>query len=154
MSGTWEDLEHTANVFLFRPDTAGDARRADVFLISVRRRDGKPIGDWRTLQEIKNLIAGDDVTAVQVFPPAREAIDMANVYHLWCAPPGVALAFSLDPRRAIRDLGASSAEAVEHFRRLNEAMAVATRVALDARSFAEAEDALHASLYPDSVREP
>lgn len=38
---------------------------------------------WREAQRIKNEIAGEDATAVEVYPPAREVVDGADMYHLW-----------------------------------------------------------------------
>jgi len=53
------------------------------FRLVIKRRDGKPIGDWRTLQDAKNQAVGPEREAVQVFPPESEVTDTANLYHLW-----------------------------------------------------------------------
>ncbi len=50
---------------------------------------------WPEMQRIKDEIAGPEFTAVEVYPPADEVIDQANVYHLWVLPLGVRLEFSL-----------------------------------------------------------
>lgn len=38
---------------------------------------------WRETQRIKDTIAGPGSTAVEVYPPASEVVDDANMYHLW-----------------------------------------------------------------------
>ena len=44
-----------------------------------------------TLGQIKHAMeftaAGDDCVAVEVFPPADDLLDSANIYHLWCWNP-------------------------------------------------------------------
>lgn len=41
---------------------------------------------WHDMQRIKNEIAGITATAVEVYPPAHEVVDGANMYHLWVLP--------------------------------------------------------------------
>ncbi len=57
---------------------------------------------WWEAQRIKNEIAGDAATAVEVYPPQGEVVDEADMYHLWVLPDG--LTFSLSshhqPQRA------------------------------------------------------
>lgn len=53
---------------------------------------------WWEAQRIKNDLAGDDATAVEVYPPAREVVDGADMYHLWVLP--APLPFSLSSRAA------------------------------------------------------
>jgi hypothetical protein len=48
----------------------------------VKRRDRKPIGDRRTLQDAKNQVAGAERFACQLLPPEAEVTDKANLYHL------------------------------------------------------------------------
>ncbi len=48
---------------------------------------------WWEAQRIKNEIAGDAATAVEVYPPQGEVVDEADMYHLWVLPEG--LSFSL-----------------------------------------------------------
>lgn len=47
---------------------------------------------WPEAQRIKDELAGEDATAVEVYPPRAEVVDGADMYHLWIVPP---LAFSL-----------------------------------------------------------
>jgi hypothetical protein len=54
---------------------------------------------WREMQRIKDEIAGCDKTAVEVYPPATEIVDQADMFHIWVLPGP--LPFSLHaPRRS------------------------------------------------------
>ena len=53
----------------------------------LRRHDSTPMG-WTEMQRIKNEILGENILAIQVFPPQKNVVDAANVYHLWCFPDG------------------------------------------------------------------
>ena len=48
------------------------------------------------MQRIKDEIAGQDATAVEVYPPHSEIVDQADMYHLWVLPEP--LPFSLADR--------------------------------------------------------
>jgi hypothetical protein len=54
---------------------------------------------WREMQRIKDDLAGCDKTAVEVYPPATEIVDQADMFHIWVltAP----LDFSLSERRIL-----------------------------------------------------
>jgi len=56
--------------------------------LSIKRIDKEPIHDWRDLQEIKNVIVGEEVDAVELYPAESRRVDSANQYHLWCLPQG------------------------------------------------------------------
>ena len=47
---------------------------------------------WHEMQRIKNYVLGDEATAVEVYPPASEVVDGADMFHIWSVPP---LPFSL-----------------------------------------------------------
>jgi hypothetical protein len=55
----------------------------DMVHIAVIRHDQKPIHDWSDLQKIKNLIAGPEFEAVEIYPAESRLVDMGNQYHLW-----------------------------------------------------------------------
>lgn len=38
---------------------------------------------WPEMQRIKDELAGEETTAVEVYPPRGEIVDGANMYHLW-----------------------------------------------------------------------
>ena len=48
---------------------------------------------WHEMQRIKNELAGPEKTAVEVYPPADEVVDGADMFHIWVLPNG--LQFSL-----------------------------------------------------------
>ena len=41
---------------------------------------------WREMQRIKDELAGCDKTAVEVYPPAMEIVDEADMFHIWVLP--------------------------------------------------------------------
>jgi len=54
-----------------------------MWYLSVKRNDQEVIWDWRELQEIKNLICGEDNEGMQLFPAEERVVDTANQYHLF-----------------------------------------------------------------------
>jgi hypothetical protein len=38
---------------------------------------------WREMQRIKDELAGCASTAVEVYPPATEIVDQADMFHIW-----------------------------------------------------------------------
>ena len=54
--------------------------------LSIKRNDRRPCNDWRDMQEIKNLLAGPERQAIQIFPKESHLIDTSNQYHLWVLP--------------------------------------------------------------------
>lgn len=54
---------------------------------------------WREMQRIKDSIAGCDKTAVEVYPPAMEIVDQADMFHIWVLPEP--LPFSLYSRPSV-----------------------------------------------------
>lgn len=54
---------------------------------------------WREMQRIKDELAGCDATAIEVYPPATEIVDEADMFHIWVltAP----LPFTLAKREAV-----------------------------------------------------
>lgn len=104
--GEWGEWERVENPHRFKSGWLGEvdhARRNRVFSVLVRDA-GSAIhlgisslsGDrptWHEMQRIKNELAGPDLTAVEVYPPAEEVVDEAEMFHLWVLP--VPLPFSL-----------------------------------------------------------
>lgn len=56
--------------------------------LSIKRRDKKPVHDWRALQRIKNDLVGEEFEAIEIYPRESQLIDEANQYHLWVMPEG------------------------------------------------------------------
>lgn len=64
----------------------------------IRAHDGNMPRSWSDLQRIKNdLGGGPERVAVEVFPPASELVDSANMAHLWVYPPDYVMPFRLRP---------------------------------------------------------
>lgn len=95
-SGEWGEWERLENPHRFKPGWLGQVdhvRRNRVFSVLVR--DAGPAihlaisslsGDrpsWPEMQRIKNDLAGSKATAVEIYPPDHEAVDDADMYHLW-----------------------------------------------------------------------
>lgn len=53
---------------------------------------------WWEAQRIKNELAGESATAIEVYPPQAEVVDDADAYHLWVLP--APLGFTLAKRAA------------------------------------------------------
>lgn len=51
--------------------------------LSIKRRDKRPVRDWRHLQQIKNELIGDECEAFEIFPASSRLVDEANQFHLW-----------------------------------------------------------------------
>lgn len=51
--------------------------------LSIKRRDRKPIHDWRDLQVIKNKLIGPECEAFELYPAESRCVDEANQFHLW-----------------------------------------------------------------------
>jgi len=69
--------------------------------LSIKRRDRKPIHDWRDLQRIKNEIVGEEVEAVELYPAESRHVDTSNQYHLWAFIDGYQLPFGYQERLII-----------------------------------------------------
>jgi hypothetical protein len=49
--------------------------------VMVKRWDNRPLTrHWRELQNIKNEIFGEDITAIEYFPPEKKLVDSFNFY--------------------------------------------------------------------------
>lgn len=87
---------HTNHVFSVLDRTLPDGTRhfAVTSLSEIRPT-------WPEMQRIKDELAGVDATAVEVYPPQREIVDDANMYHCWVLP--AALPFSLAYREEMME---------------------------------------------------
>jgi hypothetical protein len=60
-----------------------------VIHLLIKRIDNKEICSWRDLQDIKNMLLGKDIDAVELFPmESRNIKEIENQRHLWCMPIG------------------------------------------------------------------
>lgn len=83
---------HRNRVFsvLDRMDFSGARHLAVASLSGIRPT-------WHEMQRIKDEIAGPDMTAIEVYPPQKEIVDGADMFHLWVVPGP--LPFSLFERK-------------------------------------------------------
>jgi hypothetical protein len=51
--------------------------------LRVHRIDGLPIHNYMDLQKIKNLIFGENISAIEVYPKQSDFKDGSSTYHLW-----------------------------------------------------------------------
>jgi hypothetical protein len=75
--------------------------REGMLHLSIHTHDRGPMRNWRHLQQIKNEVAGEERTAVEIFPPESRLTDTANEYHLWVYPEGFDLGFGLSEKDSI-----------------------------------------------------
>lgn len=52
--------------------------------LSIKRIDREIIHDWRELQEIKNILVGEECEGVELYPAESRRVDCANSYHVFC----------------------------------------------------------------------
>lgn len=52
--------------------------------LSIKRRDKRPIRDWRVMQRIKNELVHPEAEAIEIFPAESRLVDTANQYFLFC----------------------------------------------------------------------
>jgi hypothetical protein len=69
-----------------------------IIWLSVKRTDRRSMHDWRDLQQIKNMVVGSDIEAVEIYPAENRHVDTSNQYHLWCFPDGYRLPFGYGER--------------------------------------------------------
>lgn len=82
----------------------------DMLWLSIKRRDREPIHDWRDLQQVKNMIVGEQHEGFEVYPAEARKVDTANQYHLWVfCDPKVRLPVGFQGREV---MGAEEAAAV------------------------------------------
>ena len=66
--------------------------------LSIKKLNKNPIHDWRELQKIKNLIAGKEREAVELYPSESRLVDTSNQYHLFVLPKGEQFPFGYGER--------------------------------------------------------
>jgi hypothetical protein len=67
-------------------------------MLSIRRNDRETIHDWRELQTIKNMLAGPEREAVELYPAESRRVDTSNQYYLWVLPEGDRVGFGFGER--------------------------------------------------------
>lgn len=54
---------------------------------------------WWEMQRIKDSLAGEAATAVEVYPPRDEVVDDADMYHIWVLPDPLSFSLFKNNRR-------------------------------------------------------
>lgn len=62
-----------------------------VYHIKVTKVDGSDGIPWDHLQIIKNEVAGEEATAIEVYPRESDLVNEANMRHLWVVPEWVVM---------------------------------------------------------------
>lgn len=70
--------------------------------LSFKRRDKDVIHDWRKIQELKNLIVGEEVEAVELYPAESRLVDTSNQFHLFALPEGEKFPFGYGDRMIVK----------------------------------------------------
>jgi hypothetical protein len=65
-----------------------------VIQLTIRSHHGRTI-PWDDMQRIKDEIAGEAATAVEVYPALEDVVDKAPMRHLWVLPQSLQLPFGL-----------------------------------------------------------
>jgi hypothetical protein len=78
----WENNEYRVSV---GKPTAGSGFLTGCVLqqLSIERRDGAAVQDWRDLQAIKNELCGSEYEAIELYPAESRVVDTLNVFHLF-----------------------------------------------------------------------
>lgn len=73
--------------------------------LSIKRLDRRQIKEWRDLQEIKNLLVGEECEAVELYPAESRKVDTSCQYHLWCVvDPNYRFPFGFVGARIVSDM--------------------------------------------------
>lgn len=75
------DIEIQYDYFVMYDEPAPGVRH-----LRIQGHNSEPIHNWMDMQEIKNIIWGEEVVAVEVYPAASQFKDGSNTYHLWTWP--------------------------------------------------------------------
>lgn len=90
--GSWSDVH--SNVFAHKFENGVKFFNNDIYSVQIfndngqivagiRRHDESSNIPWSHKQRIKNELFGTESTFVEVFPPASELVDQANLFWLW-----------------------------------------------------------------------
>ena len=72
--------------------------------LSIKRRDRKPIHDWRDLQQIKNMLVGEENEGVELFPAESRRVDTSNQYHMFVLKdPKIRFPFGFNAGRVVTE---------------------------------------------------
>ena len=66
--------------------------------LSIKRTDKEAIHDWRELQQIKNILCGDEREGVELYPSEKRLVDTSNQFHIFVMPNGEKFPFGYGGR--------------------------------------------------------
>ena len=69
--------------------------------LSIKRKDKNWIRDWRELQKIKNMIAGEEREGCEIFPSESRLVDTSNQFHIFVLPEGEKFPFGYRDRLVV-----------------------------------------------------
>ena len=84
----WIKEYDLADLFITDKHRVALVEHQDHTHIRITRLDGDKIRDWWELQLVKNEVVGEEVAAMQVFPPQNNVRDGSNTYHLFVPKQG------------------------------------------------------------------
>jgi len=82
-SETWMNAMYQVTIFRGLYTPPAEMEWPEMAWLSIKRRDKKPLHDWRHLQWIKNDLVGPECEGVELYPKESRLIDESNQYHLW-----------------------------------------------------------------------
>ena len=75
----------------------GKVEHASITIPGSLSRNGESEVSWSLKMEIKNELFGENRLAIEVFPKAKNLVDVMDVYHLWVFPKEFDLPFGIHP---------------------------------------------------------
>ncbi len=85
----WMTRAYTNNHCVVMINDKAPTSHGEAVCAMIKRHDGRPVHNWRKIQNIKNEIFGENTIAVEYYPPESKLIDHFNLYWLWVFPEGV-----------------------------------------------------------------
>ena len=80
----WMNLAYRNNRYIVMISTDQPTTKGPAIMAMIQNHFNTPIKNhWRVIQEIKNEIFGDEVTAIEYYPAQKDVVDMANIYWIW-----------------------------------------------------------------------
>lgn len=70
--------------------------------ISIKRQDKNWIHDWRLMQQIKNMIAGEEREGYEIYPAESRLVDTSNQYHIFVLPVGERMPWGFAGRAIVK----------------------------------------------------
>jgi hypothetical protein len=86
----WMTRAYANNRYIVMVMDNAETDKGPAIRAMIQTVDDRPIQNhWSELQRIKNEIFGEQVTAIEYFPPQSELVDKHNIYWIWIFLDGV-----------------------------------------------------------------